>query len=274
MLYLGMLFSMFCWHVEDNYMYSVSYLHEGAPKTWYGVPPADAHAFEEVHAKQAFAKEVHNDPTMVLKKNSMIPPSMLVDAGVRVVHAVQRPGQFIVTLPQGYHTGFSHGHNVAATRVDDQQTIGLPLIGPDHAADDLQLVELADGPPGSAHRQAVRDLEGGRIAKRQRIAAVAHHQRIAAARQPPAAPTFYDDSDSEPDISKATPASRPPPASAAGAENGNSVSSAAKAAIQAAMLAAQQAEEDDDEEKTEEEVEDPLVPIPQVNLSRLQVVEV
>ena len=113
MLYLGMLFSMFCWHVEDNYMYSVSYLHEGAPKTWYGVPPADAHAFEEVHAKQAFAKEVHNDPTMVLKKNSMIPPSMLVDAGVRVVHAVQRPGQFIVTLPQGYHTGFSHGHNVA-----------------------------------------------------------------------------------------------------------------------------------------------------------------
>ena len=34
MLYFGMLFSMFCWHVEDNYMYSISYLHEGAPKTW------------------------------------------------------------------------------------------------------------------------------------------------------------------------------------------------------------------------------------------------
>ena len=43
MLYFGMLFSMFCWHVEDNYMYSVSYLHEGAPKTWYGVSPATAH---------------------------------------------------------------------------------------------------------------------------------------------------------------------------------------------------------------------------------------
>merc|ERR1740130_1314736 len=42
MLYFGMLFSMFCWHVEDNYMYSVSYLHEGAPKTWYGVSPANA----------------------------------------------------------------------------------------------------------------------------------------------------------------------------------------------------------------------------------------
>ena len=43
MLYFGMLFSMFCWHVEDNYMYSVSYLHEGAPKTWYGVSPATVH---------------------------------------------------------------------------------------------------------------------------------------------------------------------------------------------------------------------------------------
>jgi hypothetical protein len=43
MLYFGMLFSMFCWHVEDNYMYSVSYLHEGAPKTWFGVSPATAH---------------------------------------------------------------------------------------------------------------------------------------------------------------------------------------------------------------------------------------
>ena len=43
MLYFGMLFSMFCWHVEDNYMYSVSYLHEGAPKTWRAASPAPAH---------------------------------------------------------------------------------------------------------------------------------------------------------------------------------------------------------------------------------------
>lgn len=47
-LYVGMLFSTFCWHTEDHWTSSINYLHIGEPKTWYGVPRTRAPDFEKV----------------------------------------------------------------------------------------------------------------------------------------------------------------------------------------------------------------------------------
>lgn len=38
-LYFGALFATFCWHVEDHFLYSLNYLHTGAPKTWCACDP-------------------------------------------------------------------------------------------------------------------------------------------------------------------------------------------------------------------------------------------
>lgn len=46
-MYMGMLFASFCWHVEDCYMYSANYMHQGEAKTWYIVPGSHKEAVEK-----------------------------------------------------------------------------------------------------------------------------------------------------------------------------------------------------------------------------------
>ncbi|KAF5799166.1 putative chromatin remodeling & transcription regulator FYR family [Helianthus annuus] len=111
-LYIGMCFSSFCWHVEDHHLYSMNYMHFGASKMWYGVPGKDAIKLEAAmrkHLPDLFAEQ----PDLLHKLVTQLSPSILKSEGVPVFRCVQNPGEFIVTFPRAYHSGFNCGFNCA-----------------------------------------------------------------------------------------------------------------------------------------------------------------
>ncbi|KAJ5563000.1 hypothetical protein N7535_002554 [Penicillium sp. DV-2018c] len=109
-VYVGMCFSTFCWHNEDHYAYSANYQHFGATKTWYGIPGADAEAFEAA-MRDAVPELFEGQPDLLFQLVTLMPPDKLRKAGVNVYAVDQRAGQFVLTFPQAYHAGFNHGFN-------------------------------------------------------------------------------------------------------------------------------------------------------------------
>ena len=109
-LYVGMIFSTFCWHNEDHYAYSANYQHFGSTKTWYGIPAEDAEKFENA-MREAVPELFETQPDLLFQLVTLLTPEQLKKAGVRVCALDQRAGQFVVTFPQAYHAGFNHGFN-------------------------------------------------------------------------------------------------------------------------------------------------------------------
>ncbi|XP_057530531.1 lysine-specific demethylase ELF6 [Amaranthus tricolor] len=113
MVYIGMLFSWFAWHVEDHELHSLNFLHTGSPKTWYAVPGEYAFAFEDVIRKQAYGGDLDHLAALKLlgEKTTLLSPELVVASGIPCCRLVQNPGEYVVTFPRAYHIGFSHGFN-------------------------------------------------------------------------------------------------------------------------------------------------------------------
>ena len=109
-LYVGMVFSTFCWHNEDHYTYSANYQHFGATKTWYGIPAEDVEKFEQA-MRDAVPELFETQPDLLFQLVTLLTPDQLKKAGVRVFALDQRAGEFVITFPQAYHAGFNHGFN-------------------------------------------------------------------------------------------------------------------------------------------------------------------
>ncbi|WVZ55495.1 hypothetical protein U9M48_006146 [Paspalum notatum var. saurae] len=113
MVYIGMLFSWFAWHVEDHELHSLNFLHTGAPKTWYAVPGDRASELEEVIRVHGYGGNPDRLASLAAlgEKTTLMSPDILVARSVPCCRLVQYPGEFVVTFPRAYHIGFSHGFN-------------------------------------------------------------------------------------------------------------------------------------------------------------------
>lgn len=111
-LYFGMWKTSFAWHTEDMDLYSINYLHFGAPKTWYAIPPEYGTKMEQL-AKRFFAENYQFCKAHLRHKMTLISPYRLKQHNIPFNKITQEPGEIMITFPFGYHAGFNHGFNMA-----------------------------------------------------------------------------------------------------------------------------------------------------------------
>ncbi|KAJ7769307.1 JmjC-domain-containing protein [Mycena metata] len=170
-LYFGMWRATFAWHVEDMDLFSINYIHFGAPKFWYAVPQGRAGALEGT-MRGYFPADTSTCPQFLRHKSFLASPSLLSQSAVRPNHLVQHAGEFVVTFPRGYHAGFNLGLNCAESVnfaldswLDEGRKAGVcgcvdfsVRIDVDQLLEDRRIdaLELTD-PAAAAHARAVRD---------------------------------------------------------------------------------------------------------------------
>ncbi|VVB02673.1 unnamed protein product [Arabis nemorensis] len=109
-LSVGMCLSSQLWKSEKERLYSLCYLHVGAPRVWYSV--AGCHRSKFKAAMQRLLPEMSgeqlkmgHDPVM------MMSPYVLSMEGIPVTRCVQNPGQYVIMFPGSYYSAVDCGFN-------------------------------------------------------------------------------------------------------------------------------------------------------------------
>lgn len=125
-LYAGLWKATFAWHLEDQDLYSINYLHFGAPKQWYSIPQQERHKFFDL-MKETFNDEYKHCPEFLRHKTFLVSPQFLDKNQIKYNKIIHRQNEFIITYPYGYHAGFNYGYNLAESvnfAIDDWFPMG------------------------------------------------------------------------------------------------------------------------------------------------------
>lgn len=126
-LYAGLWKATFSWHLEDQDLYSINYIHFGAPKQWYSIPQAYKQKFDDV-MKETFPQDYQNCHDFLRHKTFLVSPTYLESKGIKVNKVVHHEQEFMITYPYGYHAGLNYGYNVAESvnfAIDEWFEFGL-----------------------------------------------------------------------------------------------------------------------------------------------------
>nr|QDH43444.1 transcriptional factor Rph1 [Metschnikowia australis] len=111
-LYAGLWKATFSWHLEDQDLYSINYLHFGAPKQWYSIPQSQNSKFFKLML-DIFSEDYKNCPEFLRHKTFLASPQFLEKHGITCNRIVHKQGEYMITYPYGYHAGFNYGYNLA-----------------------------------------------------------------------------------------------------------------------------------------------------------------
>ena len=110
---MGSFTSYFPLHTEDRDLGAINFLHSGKPKIWI-IISKDAQKMEKIVLETLQKGNLISEPcnNIFRHKDYILTPEFLNQHNIEYQIIVQRPGEFVVTFPRGYHEGVNSGYNL------------------------------------------------------------------------------------------------------------------------------------------------------------------